>query len=64
MKPYKNKVFAKNVHFCFDFLVTKKEGKFKQTKIMCTKSFQTKSNRNTTLVQAEFSELQYPICMK
>ena len=25
MKPDKNKVFARNVHFCFDFLVTKGE---------------------------------------
>ena len=44
-----NKVFASNLHFCFDFLITKKEGIFKQTKIMGTKSFQTKYNRNSNL---------------
>ena len=48
-KPRQKQGICYKCAFLFDFLATKKEGIFKQTKIKGTKSFQTKSNRNPTL---------------
>ena len=54
LKPDKNKVFATNVHVCFDFLVTKKEEKFKQGKIMSGKVCQTFLYSILTLVDLSY----------